>query len=381
MAGIGTIMKADEAQGQVQRFRDDDLEQEPDQRLREGEFQTLHLGTQRVYSGQTLDGVPYGLGAEFGEMIAVPAPVQIEEAGVGPPKQAVYLGGFREGAKDGWGVDCLANGERFVGWCASGERSGMGVSESDKEQYRGEWDHGLRHGFGVCVYAAKNMVYAGFWRRGAKHGRGLWMVAEPSRSCTLGDDASNIAELVQVFLSKNGARLRENSDGGHPGRQKAEIEQMINEYDAVLKDALAQVKAAVTNASTDARHGQSGIKLGRNPALLAIPGTTETCQPADQDHVFLQTEMTIFAIPNELNSNVVACRHNHTRNIPPSFRAFSQACNTPDFVLSHRGGATPARQMRSQLFRVEFKLEMIPDVREVRILNPVFPLRLRCGKL
>lgn len=128
MAGIGTIMKADEAQGQVQRFRDDDLEQEPDQRLREGEFQTLHLGTQRVYSGQTLDGVPYGLGAEFGEMIAVPAPVQIEEAGVGPPKQAVYLGGFREGAKDGWGVDCLANGERFVGWCASGERSGYAVS-------------------------------------------------------------------------------------------------------------------------------------------------------------------------------------------------------------------------------------------------------------
>lgn len=72
------------------------------------------------------------------------------------------------------------------------------------------------------------------------------MVAEPSR----------LNPEIVVFLSKNGARLRENSDGGHPGRQKAEIEQMINEYDAVLKDALAQVKAAVTNASTVIQDGR-----------------------------------------------------------------------------------------------------------------------------
>lgn len=164
----------------------------------------------RLFVGQTLNGHPHGLGLKLSEA-GFPESVPGHETGWPMSKPNCYLGNFREGKTDGWGLKCSYQGEQefFLGSFVDGLRCGwgkcglrtevvstdfgkmrscsdcvvqrrIGVAQCNDEQYRGEWDSDSRHGFGVCIHKSKNTAYVGFWRYGAMHGRGLWMTAEPS---------------------------------------------------------------------------------------------------------------------------------------------------------------------------------------------------------
>eukprot|EP01039_Chlorochromonas_danica_P006823 gene6823-7537_t len=45
------------------------------------------------------------------------------------------------------------------------------------EIYEGQWSHGVRHGFGLCLYC-HGLLYEGQWLRGREHGKGTLMTAD-----------------------------------------------------------------------------------------------------------------------------------------------------------------------------------------------------------
>lgn len=45
------------------------------------------------------------------------------------------------------------------------------------EIYEGQWSHGMRHGFGLCLYC-HGLLYEGQWLRGREHGKGTLMTAD-----------------------------------------------------------------------------------------------------------------------------------------------------------------------------------------------------------
>eukprot|EP00756_Hemistasia_phaeocysticola_P008156 Hpha_TRINITY_DN14515_c0_g1::TRINITY_DN14515_c0_g1_i1::g.46407::m.46407 len=76
------------------------------------------------------------------------------------------------GHRQGFGIMCYHNGERYSGDWVAGQRCGEGMyAYADGTVYDGGWEADSAQGRGVCFYATGN-VYEGEWRAGHLSGRG-----------------------------------------------------------------------------------------------------------------------------------------------------------------------------------------------------------------
>ena len=130
-----------------------------------------------VYSGQWLNGVPYGQGRMEYESGSVyeGAFVYGEREGYGVLSYAggdVYEGQWVDGEENGQGKLTWSNGDVYEGAWVDGERSGYGViTWHDGDVYAGDWQDGKRTGYGTYTWK-DGTTYEGQWLDGQMHGEG-----------------------------------------------------------------------------------------------------------------------------------------------------------------------------------------------------------------
>jgi hypothetical protein len=85
----------------------------------------------------------------------------------------VYAGNWKEGKRDGMGVQFYPDGARYEGFWAAGLRHGKGtLYQPNGSVYIGDWHQGLQCGFGTLVRANQD-VYEGEWLNGKREGQGI----------------------------------------------------------------------------------------------------------------------------------------------------------------------------------------------------------------
>eukprot|EP01051_Picozoa_sp_SAG22_P000536 SAG22_NODE_15_length_32914_cov_20.713546_10_plen_1879_part_00 len=85
----------------------------------------------------------------------------------------IYRGGWKKDKMSGMGTYIEANGNRYDGIWANGQRQGRGTARyvEEGERYVGIWMRNLRHGRGRHYYG-DGTVYDGQWRNGCRDGNG-----------------------------------------------------------------------------------------------------------------------------------------------------------------------------------------------------------------
>uniref|UniRef100_A0A1B6BY78 VPS9 domain-containing protein n=1 Tax=Clastoptera arizonana TaxID=38151 RepID=A0A1B6BY78_9HEMI len=115
----------------------------------------------RVFTGQFHCNVPHGSG-------------RLEIPGV-----SVYDGQWKDGLQNGYGCTRYENGEIFEGYYKDGLSNGHGMHKngsflaSTASVYVGEWQNGLKHGYGVMDDIVTGEKYLGLWSKNLKNGCGL----------------------------------------------------------------------------------------------------------------------------------------------------------------------------------------------------------------
>lgn len=107
-------------------------------------------------------------------------------------KTIVYVGGWKNGLRDGYGQMKYATGNSYEGEWKAGKKCGRGVMvwrEVD-EVYTGDWANDLPHGYGEHIWGdggskslAKHTcnIYRGEWVEGLRHGYGTFFYANGSQ--------------------------------------------------------------------------------------------------------------------------------------------------------------------------------------------------------
>lgn len=141
---------------------------------------TTHLG--RIYWGDLVGGLPDG----YGLALSLPTPHRDgstarrrrcdDDQSVG----AHYEGQWRAGRMCGHGTRTYRDGSRHEGLWEDGFAHGHGWRSTTHWTYTGDWDRGLRHGRGRCVWTAGD-AYEGEWQRDREHGHGVYTYADGSR--------------------------------------------------------------------------------------------------------------------------------------------------------------------------------------------------------
>eukprot|EP01029_Cantina_marsupialis_P020196 TRINITY_DN4727_c0_g1_i1.p1 TRINITY_DN4727_c0_g1~~TRINITY_DN4727_c0_g1_i1.p1 ORF type:complete len:951 (-),score=164.84 TRINITY_DN4727_c0_g1_i1:71-2923(-) len=95
-----------------------------------------------------------------------------------------YKGEWRKNRKHGNGTLYYSNGDLYIGSFKNDKRTGEGTmifrpDSNISEKYTGDFENGIRHGFGLYVYA-DDSSYKGYWKNGQQHGRGLYKYADGS---------------------------------------------------------------------------------------------------------------------------------------------------------------------------------------------------------
>ncbi len=129
------------------------------------------------YSGQHVDGIPYGSGVWT------------------HPEGLVYDGKWKEGKAEGFGVMTWANGDRYEGEWKEDMFNGQGIFYlADGEIYEGEWLNDMRHGQGTITYPG-GAIYSGEWKGNLYYGRG---------TLTWGDGRKYIGDFQDNMRDGNG---------------------------------------------------------------------------------------------------------------------------------------------------------------------------------
>ena len=85
-----------------------------------------------------------------------------------------YIGGFKEGKKNGAGLHHYVNGDRYSGGFVDGKRHGKGEAQyASGATYRGEWFADKRHGKKEHYYFSNGDYYYGEFYHGSMHGNGV----------------------------------------------------------------------------------------------------------------------------------------------------------------------------------------------------------------
>lgn len=116
-----------------------------------------------------------------------------------------YTGDWQDGLKHGYGVLVYANGNKFEGDWREGKRDGRGVywvhdkkksskkskdSTKLRKQYAGEWANDQRHGLGTFFHEEGGR-YEGFWANNKREGDGR-MVYGADKSVYEGQWSGNV---------------------------------------------------------------------------------------------------------------------------------------------------------------------------------------------
>jgi hypothetical protein len=110
----------------------------------------------RRYYGPIWNSVPHGQGIELW-----------------PSGQLCYRGQFEKGKRHGYGVYLGLDGRRYEGGFKNGSAHGHGISTwPDESVYHGEWKEGQRHGKGVFTCSVTNMDLERILGQTAKHIKG-----------------------------------------------------------------------------------------------------------------------------------------------------------------------------------------------------------------
>jgi len=122
------------------------------------------------WSGPCVDGKASGWGIEV-DRFRDESGSQVER----------YVGGMREGKRDGAGTQSYENGDRFEGRFRSNERVGHGVYDyANGDRYEGDFLHDRMTGRGSFTYRSGGR-YDGEFRDGRFDGRGSFGFADGSR--------------------------------------------------------------------------------------------------------------------------------------------------------------------------------------------------------
>lgn len=88
------------------------------------------------------------------------------------PSREIYMGEFRHGLKDGYGIQIWPDGSLYEGYWREGDRELLGLMVfSDGDIYEGEWAGGKMNGLGV-FRSPKTFEYRGGFRGNEPEGRG-----------------------------------------------------------------------------------------------------------------------------------------------------------------------------------------------------------------
>jgi hypothetical protein len=86
-----------------------------------------------------------------------------------------YVGGFKDGKKNGYGIYTFANGNKYSGEHQDGNRHGQGTfSWADGNKYVGEYKDNKRNGQGTFTYA-NGEKYLGKYKDGKKNSQGIYI--------------------------------------------------------------------------------------------------------------------------------------------------------------------------------------------------------------
>ncbi|XP_014396003.1 PREDICTED: ALS2 C-terminal-like protein isoform X8 [Myotis brandtii] len=85
---------------------------------------------------------------------------------------------WREGSMCGYGICEYGTGEEYKGYFQAGLRHGFGVLESTRQdphpcKYTGHWERGQRSGYGIQEDGDRGERYIGMWQADQRHGPGL----------------------------------------------------------------------------------------------------------------------------------------------------------------------------------------------------------------
>lgn len=141
------------------------------------------------YTGEALDGVPYG----YGKMVYPDGAsyeggwvdgkregegVSIWGSNAGPALEGSwYEGGWKNGMEHGWGIMHYADGRRYEGEWLYGSAGHGVIYYPNGDRYEGEWDALQKHGQGTMYYADGSR-YEGQWGYDYLHGQGTMYYAD-----------------------------------------------------------------------------------------------------------------------------------------------------------------------------------------------------------
>jgi hypothetical protein len=128
------------------------------------------------YSGGVRNGQPYGIGimryANGDRYIGEWANGQRTNGEIYYINGGSYEGEWLNDLPHGNGEMTYANGDRYIGGWANGQRTGNGVMTYDNDiRYEGTWVDGQPNGHGIARYANGN-IYDGVWVDGQQTGHG-----------------------------------------------------------------------------------------------------------------------------------------------------------------------------------------------------------------
>ncbi|XP_076647419.1 amyotrophic lateral sclerosis 2 [Halictus rubicundus] len=124
-------------------------------------FGKLEWNDGRVYTGQFHKGVFHGTGK-----------MEI-------PSHGTYEGQWKDGQQTGYGTLKYSNGDFYEGYFKDGVPHGHGIKKEGyfmacvASVYIGEWDNGVKQGYGIMDDIVTGEKYLGSWNNDMKHGPGL----------------------------------------------------------------------------------------------------------------------------------------------------------------------------------------------------------------
>ena len=82
----------------------------------------------------------------------------------------VYEGDWENGLRHGFGKFTWNNGDTYSGVWDNDKRHGQGIYIwNDGSKYKGNYSHGIRSGYGIYYYT-NGTIYEGTWQNNLKHG-------------------------------------------------------------------------------------------------------------------------------------------------------------------------------------------------------------------
>uniref|UniRef100_K3WS49 MORN repeat-containing protein 3 n=1 Tax=Globisporangium ultimum (strain ATCC 200006 / CBS 805.95 / DAOM BR144) TaxID=431595 RepID=K3WS49_GLOUD len=120
-----------------------------------------------------------------------------------------YTGDWKDGVKHGYGVLIYANGNKYEGEWVEGKREGKGVywihdkkHKKLRKQFAGDWQRDQRHGLGTFFHEDGSR-YEGFWANNKREGDGR-MLYGSDRSVYEGQWSGNVRSGRGTLTLVNG---------------------------------------------------------------------------------------------------------------------------------------------------------------------------------